>query len=67
MKHEVTTYNTKRLIADTLKTLMLAKPFSKITVSELINTCKIFTDLKYLLLFVIKLQIIFTGSNLSCD
>lgn len=41
MKHEVTTYNTKRLIADTLKTLMLAKPFSKITVSEIITTCKI--------------------------
>ena len=41
MKHEVTTYNTKRLIADTLKTLMLAKPFSKITVSEIITACKI--------------------------
>ena len=41
MKHEVTTYNTKRLIADTLKTLMLAKPFSKITVSGIITACKI--------------------------
>ena len=41
MKHEVTTYNTKRLIADTLKALMRTKPFSKITVSEIINTCKI--------------------------
>lgn len=41
MKHEVTTHNTKRLIADTLKTLMLAKSFSKITVSEIITTCKI--------------------------
>jgi len=41
MKHEITSYNTKRLIADTLKTLMSTKPFSKITVSEIIATCKI--------------------------
>lgn len=41
MKHEVTTYNTKRLLANTLKTLMRTKPFSKITVSEIITTCKI--------------------------
>ena len=41
MKHEVTTYNTKRLIADTLKVLMLTKPFSKITISEIITACKI--------------------------
>ena len=41
MKHEVTTYQTKKLIASTLKTLMRAKPFSKITVSEIIAGCKI--------------------------
>lgn len=41
MKHEVTTYQTKRLIADALKTLMHSKPFSKITVSEIIAACKI--------------------------
>ena len=41
MKHEITTYNTKRLIADTLKMLMLTKPFSKITVSEIITACRI--------------------------
>ena len=41
MKHEVTTYNTKKLIANTLKTLMRTKSFSKITVSEIIATCQI--------------------------
>ncbi|MBR3905456.1 MAG: TetR family transcriptional regulator, partial [Clostridia bacterium] len=41
MKHEITTYNTKKLISNTLKALMRTKPFSKITVSEIISTCKI--------------------------
>lgn len=41
MKHEVTTYQTKRLIADALKTLMCTKPFSRITVSEIIAACRI--------------------------
>lgn len=39
MKHEVTTYNTKKLLADTLKKIMHSKPFSKITVSEIIQEC----------------------------
>ena len=39
MKHEVTTYNTKKLISETLKSIMRTKPFSKITVSEIINIC----------------------------
>ena len=41
MKHEVTTYNTRKLISSTLKTLMRTKPFSKITVSEIIAACRI--------------------------
>ena len=41
MKHEVTTYHTKRLLAEALKTAMEHKPFSKITVSELIRDCGI--------------------------
>ena len=41
MKHEVTTYNTKKLMADALKQAMRSKPFSKITVSEIIQTCGI--------------------------
>lgn len=39
MKHSVTAYNTKKLLADALKKAMKSKPFSKITVSELIREC----------------------------
>ena len=39
MKHEVTTYNTKKLMADALKQAMRNKPFSKITISEIIQAC----------------------------
>ncbi|MBQ7816522.1 MAG: TetR family transcriptional regulator, partial [Oscillospiraceae bacterium] len=41
MKHEITAYNTKKMIAGTLKLMMGQKPFSKITVSEIIRSCKI--------------------------
>ena len=39
MKHTVTTYNTKKLLATSLKAAMRQKPFSKITVSEIIAIC----------------------------
>ena len=39
MKHSVTAYNTKKLLAEALKKAMQGKPFSKITVSELIRAC----------------------------
>lgn len=39
MKHEITTYNTKRTLADSLKKIMKQKTFSKITVSEIIADC----------------------------
>ena len=39
MKHEVTTYQTRRLMGDALKTLLAEKPFSKLTVSEVIRVC----------------------------
>lgn len=39
MKHEVTSLNTKKTLAASLKRLMEKKPFSKITVSEIINDC----------------------------
>ena len=39
MKHSITSYNTKKLLAEALKDLMRRKAFSKITVSEIINTC----------------------------
>lgn len=39
MKHEVTTLNTKRMLAASLKKFMERKPLSKITVSEIIADC----------------------------
>ena len=39
MKHEMTTYNTKKLLSKSLKKAMRSKAFSKITVSEIINDC----------------------------
>lgn len=39
MKHEVTTLNTKRTLAASLKCFMAKKPLSKITVSEIISDC----------------------------
>ena len=39
MKHEITTYNTKRTLADSLKKIMKNKSFAKITVSEIIADC----------------------------
>ena len=39
MKHEVTTLNTKRALAASLKKFMEVKPLSKITVSEIIKDC----------------------------
>ena len=39
MKHSITSYNTKKLLAEALKDLMRRKAFSKITVSEIISAC----------------------------
>ncbi|MGN1367950.1 MAG: TetR family transcriptional regulator, partial [Aristaeellaceae bacterium] len=39
MKHEITSLNTKRTLAESLKRLMQKKPLSKITVSEIIADC----------------------------
>jgi probable dihydroxyacetone kinase regulator len=39
MKHEVTTLNTKRALAASLKKFMENKPLSKITISEIIADC----------------------------
>lgn len=41
MEHSVATLNTKRLIAASLKKIMSKKPFSKITVTEIIKDCGI--------------------------
>ena len=39
MKHEVTSLNTKKALAESLKKIMQKKSFSKITVSEIIADC----------------------------
>lgn len=39
MKYEVTSYNTKRTLAESLKKIMRKKRFSQITVSEIIADC----------------------------
>lgn len=39
MKHEITSWNTKKTLAEALKNIMRKKEFSKITVSELIAEC----------------------------
>lgn len=62
MKYEVTTYNTKRMFADALKQAMSQKPFSKITVSEIVAACGVnrktfyyhFEDIYALLLWIFK-------------
>lgn len=61
MKHEVTTLNTKRMLAGSLKKLMEKKPLSRITVSELIKDCGVnrktfyyhFTDIYNLLKWIL--------------
>lgn len=39
MRHEVTSYHTKKALAQSLKKAMNAKALSKITVSEIVNDC----------------------------
>lgn len=39
MKHEITSFYTKRALAESLKNIMKKKPLSKITVSEIITDC----------------------------
>ncbi|MBR2041987.1 MAG: TetR/AcrR family transcriptional regulator C-terminal domain-containing protein [Oscillospiraceae bacterium] len=66
MKHEITSYNTKKMIAETFKTLMEKKTVSKITVSEIIKECSInrktfyyhFEDIYALLRWIFEDEII---------
>lgn len=62
MKHEVTTLNTKKALAASLKGFMEKKPLSKITVSEMIADCGVnrktfyyhFTDIYDLLKWMLE-------------
>lgn len=62
VKHEVTTLNTKKIIAASLKRAMEKKPLSKITVSEIVADCSInrktfyyhFEDIQSLLKWILE-------------
>lgn len=62
MKHKVTTLNTKKTLAASLKGFMEKKPLSKITVSEIISDCGVnrktfyyhFTDIYDLLKWMLE-------------
>ena len=41
MKHELNSQNTKQMLCDALIDLSAKKPFSKITVSEIVNLCEL--------------------------
>lgn len=41
MKHEITSLNTKKMLAESLKKAMKQKTFSKITISEIVKDCNI--------------------------
>lgn len=41
MKYQAASLKTKRALAESLKKLMRAKPFSKITVTEIVNDCEV--------------------------
>ena len=74
MKHEITTYNTKKLLSESLKKAMRNKAFSKITVSEIINDCGVnrktfyyhFEDIYALLKWRNIDRVIFLCSPLYC-
>lgn len=41
MKYETTSFNTKKMLADTLVSILKKKPLSKISISEIVSTCQI--------------------------
>ena len=41
MKYEITSQNTKKMLANTLISLMKKKSLSKISISEIVKTCQI--------------------------
>ncbi len=71
MKHEVTSMNTKKMLAASLKKFMEIKPFSKITVKELTDDCSLnrktfyyhFEDTQQLLKWIFEQEAIFIVSE----
>lgn len=64
MKHEITSLNTKKTIAESLKKIMKKKSFSKITVTEIVKDCGLnrktfyyhFEDISALLKWVLETE-----------
>ena len=62
MKYEVTSLNTKKMLADSLKKFMEKKPLSKITVSDIVKDCGVnrktfyyhFEDINHLFKWIIE-------------
>ena len=62
MQYEVTSYNTKKMLADSLKRIMRKKKFSKVTISEIVEDCGVnrktfyyhFTDVYDLLKWIFE-------------
>lgn len=62
MKYNVTSNHTKKMLADSLKRFLIKKPFSKVTVSEIIRDCNVnrktfyyhFEDIHALLAWCLK-------------
>ena len=71
MTHEETSFQTKCLLSNTLKDLIKQKPFSKITVSEIISICNLnrktfyyhFSDIYALLVWTIEQEAIDVVKN----
>ncbi|MGN1137905.1 MAG: TetR/AcrR family transcriptional regulator C-terminal domain-containing protein [Ruminococcus sp.] len=73
MKHEITSLNTKKMLAQSLKKFMQTKPFSKITVSEIVKDCDVnrktfyyhFTDIYDLLHWMLQEEAIEVVQNFN--
>ena len=64
MRYEVTSLNTKKMLADSLKKFMEKKPLSKITVSDIVKDCGVnrktfyyhFKDINHLFKWIIEME-----------
>lgn len=73
MKYEITSYNTKRMLAESLKKLLCRRPLSKVTVSEIVADCKVnrktfyyhFEDLYSLLKWMLEQEAIEVVRNMD--
>lgn len=77
MKYEVTSLNTKKMLADSLKKFMEEKPLSKITVSDIVKDCGVnrktfyyhFEDINHLFKWIVEREAVevINASDLLSD